>query len=101
MSRNWKEYNNKLVKRGKFCLLTDFIEYWDEELEEMNKNKRSSPFEFLKSFIDFAAFLKIVFNLPYRQLQGVVKKMACLFNLYELITSIPEILLLLTQLYVE
>jgi hypothetical protein len=64
------------VKRGEFYLLTDFIEYWDKELEEMNKNKRGSPFEFPQSFIDFAAFLKIVFNLPYRQLQGVVKKLA-------------------------
>jgi len=43
----------------------DFIEYWDEELEEMNKNKRGSPFEFPQSFIEYTAFLKIVFNLPY------------------------------------
>jgi hypothetical protein len=62
MSRNWRKYNNKLVKRGEFYLLADFIDYWNEELEEMNKNKRGSPFQFLQSFIDFAAFLKIGFN---------------------------------------
>lgn len=42
----------------------------------MNKNKRGSPFEFPQSFIDFVALLKTVFNLPYRQLQGVVKKLS-------------------------
>ena len=42
----------------------------------MDKNKRGSPFEFPQSFIDFAALLKTVFNLPYRQLQGVVKKLS-------------------------
>ncbi|KYK36437.1 MAG: hypothetical protein AYK19_08635 [Theionarchaea archaeon DG-70-1] len=61
----------------------NFIEYWDEELEEMNKNKRGSPFEFPQSFIEYTAFLKIVFNLPilwsptpYRQLQGVLRKLS-------------------------
>lgn len=54
----------------------DFIQHWNEELEEMNKNKRGSPFEFPQSFIEFAAFLKTVFSLPYRQLQGVLKKLS-------------------------
>jgi hypothetical protein len=76
ISRNWRKYNKKLVKRGEFYLLSDFIQYWDEELAHMNENKRGSPFEFPPSFIDFAAFLKIVFNLPYRQLQGVIKKLS-------------------------
>jgi hypothetical protein len=40
MKRNWKEYNNKLVKRGEFYLTMDFIHYWDEELAQMNKDKR-------------------------------------------------------------
>lgn len=65
-----------MVKRGEFYLLSDFIQYWDEELAHMNENKRDSPFEFPHSFIDFAAFLNIVFNLPYRQLQGVIKKLS-------------------------
>lgn len=76
MSRNWREYNKKLVKRGEFYLTMDFIEYWEKELEEMNKNKRGSPFEFPQSFIDFSAFLKTIFNLPYRQLQGISKKLS-------------------------
>ena len=76
MSRNWKEYNNKLVKRGEFYLSTDFIQYWNEELEEMNKNKRGSPFAFPQSFVDFTALLKTVFNLPYRQLEGVLSKLS-------------------------
>lgn len=66
MSQNWREYNEKLVKRGEFYLSMDFTPQWDEELREMNKNKRSSPFEFPQYFIDFAALIKITLNLPYR-----------------------------------
>jgi hypothetical protein len=76
MKRNWRKYNNKLVKRGEFYLTMDFIEHWDEELEEMNKNKRGSPFEFPQSFIEFAALLKITFHLTYRTLQGFLKKLS-------------------------
>jgi hypothetical protein len=35
MQRNWKEYNEKLVKRGEFYLSLDFVESWDEEFEEL------------------------------------------------------------------
>ncbi|MEM2259201.1 MAG: IS5/IS1182 family transposase, partial [Candidatus Thermoplasmatota archaeon] len=34
--RNWKEYNEQLVRRGEFYISLDFMETWDEELEEMN-----------------------------------------------------------------
>jgi hypothetical protein len=54
----------------------DFIYYWDEELAQMNKDKRGSPFEFPQSFVDFTAFLKTVFNLPYRQLQELLRKLS-------------------------
>ncbi|MEM2259048.1 MAG: hypothetical protein QXE46_04050 [Candidatus Thermoplasmatota archaeon] len=42
--RNWKEYNEQLVRRGEFYISLDFMETWDEELEEMNYKKRGRPF---------------------------------------------------------
>ena len=74
MNPNWSGYNNKLVNRGEFYLLADFIDYWNEELEEMNKSNRGSPFRFPQFFMDLAAFLKIVFNQPYRQLKGIIMR---------------------------
>ncbi|MHC1583458.1 MAG: IS5/IS1182 family transposase, partial [Methanosarcinales archaeon] len=34
--RNWKEYNEKLVRRGELYISLDFLENWDEELNRMN-----------------------------------------------------------------
>ncbi|CAD7768662.1 hypothetical protein FHEFKHOI_00375 [Candidatus Methanoperedenaceae archaeon GB50] len=41
--RNWKEYDEKLVRRGELYISLDFLENWDEELSKM------------KTFIQFLA----------------------------------------------
>ncbi len=41
--RNWSEYNERLVRRGEVCIELDFIENWDEELEQQNKGKKEGP----------------------------------------------------------
>jgi len=70
--RNWKEYNERLVRRGEILISMDFIENWEKELEEMNKNKRGRPYEYPNSFMQFLAFLYIAF-LPFRQLEGFLR----------------------------
>ena len=47
--RNWKAYN-------------------------INDGKRGRPFEFPKQFIQFNALIHQIFYLPYRQLEGFLKK---------------------------
>ena len=39
-NRNRKEYNEHLVKSGEMYLTLDFLENWDNNLEETNKNKK-------------------------------------------------------------
>ena len=41
--RDWREYNERLVKRGWFYLSTDFVKNWDYELKKMNKSKNGVP----------------------------------------------------------
>jgi hypothetical protein len=33
MERDWKEYNQELVKRGELLIDLDFLENWDRELK--------------------------------------------------------------------
>jgi len=73
--RNWKEYNEKLVKRGEVYISLDFLENWDEELEKMNKGKVGRPYLYPETFIYFLAFLHTVF-LPFRQLEGFLRKLS-------------------------
>ena len=75
MQRNWKEYNEKLVRRGEIYISLDFLENWDEELSKMNKGKVGRPFLYPKSFMQFLAFIHIAF-LPYRQIEGFLRKLS-------------------------
>jgi len=73
--RNWKEYNEQLVRRGEIYISLDFLEDWDSELQEMNKGKRGRPYKFPNSLMTFLAFLHIAF-LPFRQMEGFLRKLA-------------------------
>lgn len=78
--RNWKEYNEKLVKRGELYLDLGFLSTWDDELERLNKDKKGRPFEFPPLFIKFNAFIHHIFYLPYRQLEGFLRKLSEFIN---------------------
>ena len=74
-SRNWKEYNEQLVRRGEALMDFDFLRGWGVEIEGMNKGKIGKPYKYPKSFIQFMAFLYVALNIPYRQLEGFIKVM--------------------------
>lgn len=76
LSRNWSEYNSELVRRSEFYLSPDFLDSWFDELEEMNSGKVERPYEFPESFVQFAALWHEFFHLPYRQLEGALKKLS-------------------------
>ena len=74
--RNWVEYNERLVRRGELYLDLDFLRNWDREVSKMNRGKRGRPYEFPCSFIQFMAFAHILFYLPYRQMEGFLRKLS-------------------------
>lgn len=73
--RDWRRYNEQLVKRGEFYISLDFLENWTAELNGMNKGKRGRPFVFPHTFMRFMAFLHVAF-LPYRQMEGFLRKLS-------------------------
>jgi len=74
--RDWKSYNDQLVKRGELLIDLDFVENWEKELEEMNLGKRGKPFDYPESLIEFLAFPRFFFKLPFRQEEGFVEALA-------------------------
>ena len=74
--RNWKRYNESLVRRGEILLDFDVIDNWDSELSEMNKNKEGRKFVYPDSFIKLLGYMRAYFHLPYRQTEGVVREHA-------------------------
>lgn len=72
-NRNWPEYNEQLVVRGKFFLDLDFVDNWEKELEEMNKGKRGGQYKFPNSLI---MWLSVWHQwLDYRSLEGLTRKL--------------------------
>lgn len=69
--RDWKSYNDQLVKRGELLIDLDFVENWEKELEEMNQSKRGRPFAHPESLVEFLTFPRFFFRLPFRQGEGI------------------------------
>jgi hypothetical protein len=74
--RNWKKYNESLVKRGVVLLDFDVTDNWHIELEGMNNNKEGRKFVYPDSFIKLLGYMRAYFHLPYRQTEGVVREHA-------------------------
>jgi len=74
--RNWPEYNESLVKRGELYLTFTFLENWDLDLAKINQNKLGRKFESPPSFIQFLMMVHLIFKLPYRQIEGFLRKLS-------------------------
>ena len=70
--RNWKEYNEELVRRGELLFDTDFLAGWRSELARMNRGKEGARFAYPNSFLNMLAAIH-AYLLPYRQLEGFVR----------------------------
>ncbi len=83
--RNWKKYNESLVKRGEILLDFDVMDNWNSELEKMNEGKEGRKFVYPESFIKLLGYMRAYFHLPYRQTEGVVRAHAA-----NTLPSIPD-----------
>jgi len=74
----WPAYNQKLVRRGEVYFDLEFLKDIQKELKKQNKGKRGRPFDYPDSLIQFCRIIYHVFHLPYRQLEGFMKKLSLL-----------------------
>ena len=72
-NKSWHDYNESLIERGSVLIDLDFIRSSNEEIMNMNKDKVGAPFQYSDNYIQFLAFLKIGFQIPYRTVQGIVR----------------------------
>jgi hypothetical protein len=76
VKRDWKEINEKLVRRGEFYLDVEFVESWDEDTRRMNRGKRGRPFRYPEAFIAWMSLIRAFCSMPYRQMQGFANKLS-------------------------
>ena len=73
--RDWKGYNEALVKRGLILSDLDFIADWSRELKAMNKHKEGARYRYPESFVKLLAVVH-AYVLPYRQLEGFMRALS-------------------------
>lgn len=73
--RDWKEYNEHLIKRGEFYINPRFLDTWEEEIEDLNNGKVGQPYTYPNSLIEFLGILKSK-GFDYRALQGIVRALS-------------------------
>lgn len=74
----WPAYNEKLVLRGEMYFNLEFLKELEKELKKQNKGKRGRPFDYPDSLMRFCVVIYHVFHLPYRQMEGFMKKLSLL-----------------------
>jgi len=72
-NKSWHDYNESLVERGRVLIDVSFLKSANDEIKKMNKGKVGAPFQYPYSYIEFVAFLKVGFKIPYRTVQGIVR----------------------------
>jgi len=70
-NRNWKNTNEKYVKRGYFYFNPEFLLTWNKEIEKMNAGKIGQPYLYPESMIRFLAVLHCKFD--FRALEGFMR----------------------------
>jgi hypothetical protein len=83
--RNWKEYNEHLIKRGEFYINPRFLKEWLKEIREMNRRKVGQPYTYPDSMIQFLAIIKQK-GFDYRSLEGIVRVLSRKFGPFPIIS---------------
>lgn len=72
-NRDWKVYNEEVVKRYEMYLDLDWVKSWDDELKIMNEGKIGCPYQYPNSMIQFQALLVEKFST--RGAEGITRKL--------------------------
>jgi len=85
-TKSWHDYNESLIERGHVLIDLDFIRSYNEEIRSMNKDRVGARFQYSDNYIQFLAFLKIGFKIPYHTMQGIVRGLSESVRIEEIYT---------------
>lgn len=83
-NRDWKTYNQQLIKRGEFYINPKFLSVWNKEVKEMNLGKEGKPYFYPDSMIEFLAVLHSK-SYDYRALQGIMNALSVKYSSFPVI----------------
>jgi hypothetical protein len=84
LGKSWHEYNESLIERGRILMDIGFLRSSKREIKNMNNGKVGAPFEHPHTYIQFLAFLKVGFKIPYRTVQGIIRGLSDYIRIKEM-----------------
>jgi hypothetical protein len=76
LNKSCHDSNESLIERGRVLIDVCFLKSSNKEIRKMNNGKVGAPFRYSDSYVQFMAFLKIGFKIPYRMVQGIVHRLS-------------------------
>lgn len=70
--RDWKEVNQKYIKRGEYLVNPRFLETWNDEIKQMNTGKVGEPYLYPNSMIEFVSYFHIK-GFDFRGCEGILR----------------------------
>ena len=83
MPTDWRKTDERLIRRGELILELSFVENYQNELDTMNHGKEGRPYNLTPTYIQFLTAFRILYSVPYRQLEGFTR------SLHKLIPQLP------------
>jgi hypothetical protein len=80
---NWKETDERLIRRGELILDPSLLENHEQELKTMNTHKRGPHYRMANNYIQLLAAVRYLYAMPYRQLEGFTR------SLHRLVPALP------------
>lgn len=84
MPADWRETDERLIRRGELILELGFVEDYQAELDAMNHGKEGRPYKLTPTYIHFLNAIRYLYQMPYRQLEGFTRA------LHRLVPQIPS-----------
>ena len=84
MPTDWRKTDERLIRRGELILELSFVENYQAELDAMNHGKEGRPYKLTPTYIQFLTAFRILYSVPYRQLEGFTRA------LHKLVPPLPS-----------
>ena len=80
---DWKEADEKLIRRGELILETQSLKNHGKELKKMNEGRPGPRYRLANSYVELLAAVRYLYQMPYRQLEGFTR------TLHKLVPDLP------------
>jgi len=81
---DWKETDERLIRRGELILDLESLKNHIKELENMNEGRPGPRYKLAASYIQLLAAIRYLYGMPYRQLEGYTR------ILHRLVPDLPR-----------